>query len=150
MSFSKFQKEKCIKLIEKLISWPICAPFLDLETLKTDAPGYFDMISNPMALRVVLSNLKNMKYNDLKSFIKDVNLIWDNARKYNGEDSIYSQLAKESCLYFNRKMKTITSSPEEDWLMKVRKVATAFYSAISHPPQEVDPSRRIAEYAASV
>lgn len=143
MNLSKFQREKCLQLIDKLISWEICQPFRELiDPVRDGAPNYFEVIKEPMSLNEVKKRLMNSQYPDLKTFIHDVNLIWDNARKYNGDDTIFAMMAKEAQSYFNRKMNNFPSSVEEDWLMKVRKIANEFHEAITHPPHDIDPKKQ--------
>ena len=140
MSISKYQRDKLLHIIEKLISWDICAPFRELvDPIRDGATDYFDVIKEPMSLNEVKKKLVNNQYTDLKGITYDVNLIWNNARLYNHEDSIFALMAKEAQNYFNEKMKTFPSTPEEEWLRKIRRVANQFYEAITHPPPDIDP-----------
>ena len=140
MTLSKYQRDKLLHIIEKLISWDICAPFRELvDPIRDNAKDYLDIIKEPMSLNEVKKKLVNNKYTDLKSICYDVGLIWSNACLYNHEDSVLALMAKEAQCYFNAKMKNFPSTPEEEWLRKVKKVAIEFNNAITHPPPDIDP-----------
>ena len=142
MSLSKFQSDKCLKLVEELMTWKICAPFIEMVDPNRDgAPDYFDIVKSPMALREVKNRILSKKYKDVSEFKRDMDLIWENARKYNGEDHLYAQFAMEASLWFERKMKHFPETLEEQWLTKFRKVAKKFYDALMHPPAELIPER---------
>lgn len=138
MSLSKFQREKCLKMIDKLISWPICSPFIEMVDPERDgAPDYFEYIKEPMSLNEVKSKLINKKYRDMKEFTHDVRLIWQNARTYNGEDTLFTHMAMEASIWFDKKIDHFPNTLEEEWVDKVQKIAFAFYDALAHPPADL-------------
>ena len=54
--------------------------------------GLFDypqIIKTPMDLGTVKKNLKNNKYKYVEEAIQDIQLVWDNCKKYNAEGSVY-------------------------------------------------------------
>ncbi len=46
---------------------------------------YFDIISKPMDLSTIKKKLTHNVYANANSFVEDMNLIWNNCYKYNGE-----------------------------------------------------------------
>lgn len=139
MSLTKYQRDKLLHIIEKMILWDICEPFRELvDPIRDGAPDYSNIIKEPTSLYEVKKKLVNNQFADLKAVCYEVNLIWNNACKYNQEDSILGLMAKEAQTYFNEKMKKLPSTPEEEWLQKVKKIATEFYEAINHPPPDID------------
>lgn len=144
MSLSKFQLSKCNQIIDKLISWQICSPFVELVDPERDgAPDYLQIIEKPMALREVKNKLNNNEYTTLENFKEDVDLIWSNAKKYNGEDTLFTHMAMEAALWFNEKMKNFPSNQEEEWTRKIQKKAKKLLEVLQHPPTEIDPSGKL-------
>ncbi|KAF2204109.1 Bromodomain-containing protein [Delitschia confertaspora ATCC 74209] len=54
---------------------------------KTVMPEYHAAIKNPMAMDLLKRKLKRKKYNSVDHFMQDVELMFENAKKYNEEDS---------------------------------------------------------------
>ena len=67
---------------------------------KTVLPEYFNEIKQPMALDMIKKKLKRKKYTSLDQFMADVELMFENAKQYNEDESeIYQdavQLQKEA------------------------------------------------------
>ncbi|VBB33061.1 unnamed protein product, partial [Acanthocheilonema viteae] len=69
-------------------------PFLELPS-KSWYPDYFDEISEPMSLFMINKKLKRDEYRTLEELLKDIVLIFENAKTYNVEGSdIYEAAAK--------------------------------------------------------
>ena len=144
MGLTKYQQSKCLEIIEKLISWPICSPFIELVDPDRDgAPDYFDIIKQPMALNEVKKKLNGNDYATLKDWETDVNLIWENAKTYNGEETLFAHMAMEAKLWFEKKMKKFPSTPEEEWTRKIQKTVKKLLDVLSHPPPELDPNGKL-------
>ena len=143
MTLNDFQREWCLKIVEKLMSLDICKYFIEMvDPEKDQAPGYYDIITEPMALGEVKKRLETGEYQDLASFKREVNLIWQNAVEYNGADSFFADMAKEASLWFQRKMKCFPLSSTEEWLWKVQRTIRDFHETLLHPPAELDPGHK--------
>ncbi|VDO25165.1 unnamed protein product [Brugia timori] len=69
-------------------------PFLELPS-KSWYPDYFDEISDPMSLFMINKKLKRDEYHTLEELLKDIVLVFENAKTYNVEGSdIYEAAAK--------------------------------------------------------
>ncbi|MCP9263522.1 Polybromodomain protein [Dirofilaria immitis] len=69
-------------------------PFLELPS-KSWYPDYFDEISEPMSLFMINKKLKRDDYHTLEELLKDILLVFENAKTYNVEGSdIYEAAAK--------------------------------------------------------
>lgn len=144
MTLSKFQIEKCLELVRKLMSWPICAPFIDpVDPEKHNALNYYEVIKTPMTLREVENRLMTKRYKDVSEFRRDVNLIWDNAITYNGDANIFGHFAMEGRTWFNEKMSHFPATQEEEWMCKMQKVIRRFCSVITNPPKELIPEKTV-------
>ena len=85
---------------------------------KTVMPEYHSEIKNPMAMDILKRKLKRKKYNSVDHFMVDVELMFENAKQYNEEDSqIYKDavhLQKES----RKVAKTEKEKPDTDYVME--------------------------------
>ncbi|KAF1984162.1 hypothetical protein K402DRAFT_360022 [Aulographum hederae CBS 113979] len=85
---------------------------------KAVMPEYFAEIKNPMAMDLIKKKLKRKKYASVEQFMKDVELIFENAKNYNEDDSqIYKDavhLQKESRVLAELEMK----KPDTDYVME--------------------------------
>ncbi|QSZ31129.1 hypothetical protein DSL72_000692 [Monilinia vaccinii-corymbosi] len=61
------------------------APFL-VRVNKREAPDYYNVIKQPMDLGTMTKKLKSLVYKSKKEFVTDLDLIWENCLKYNGQD----------------------------------------------------------------
>lgn len=146
MTLSKFQQTKCLQIIDKLISWPICSPFVELVDPERDgAPDYLDVVKHPMALKKVQQRINNGEITTLEQFKDDVNLIWSNAKLYNGEDTLFTHMAMEASLWFNEKMKKFPTTQEEEWTRKLQRTTQKLLDVLCHPPAELDPNGSLTE-----
>lgn len=62
---------------------------------KAQLPDYYNEIKNPMAYDQLKRKVKRKKYKSLEDFMADVNLMFNNAKQYNTDDS---QIYKEAVL----------------------------------------------------
>lgn len=58
------------------------------------AAEYHAQVPTPMDLKTVKSKLQEAKYASLNEWVKDMNLIFDNAIKFNGADSVIGGVAR--------------------------------------------------------
>lgn len=138
---NRFKKTRCEEIINKLISFPICYPFLQLIDPERDgAPDYYQFVSKPMALVEVKRKLSEDKYKTVQEFKDDVELIWANARAYNGEGTLFTDMALEAKYWFDKKMKHFPDTLEQEWTEKVLSVSKRLFKLTAHPPPEVDPT----------
>jgi chromatin structure-remodeling complex subunit RSC1/2 len=62
---------------------------------KAELPDYFNEIKNPIALDGIKRKLKRKKYTSVDQFMRDVDLMFDNAKQYNTDESEIYQYAVE-------------------------------------------------------
>lgn len=145
MPLTKFEQAKCTSIIEKLKGWSICAPFIEpVDPERDGAPGYFDIVKNPMALNTVLLKLYSNSYNTIAEFRSDVDLIWSNAREYNGDETLITQMAEEAKIWFDKKMENFPKGPEQEWLAKLQRIVSKLKDVLNQPPSELNPRAKIA------
>jgi len=89
------QRDKCIEITRCLRQMPGAVIFNDpIDATKVDTKAYFKKIRNPQDLGTILSKLEASEYESITQWEHDVNTVWANAIIYNGEDSLFAQLAK--------------------------------------------------------
>lgn len=66
-----------------------------VDPVKFNIMDYFDIIARPMDLSTVRKKLSHNCYKSASEFVQDMNLIWDNCYRYNGEAHDISKCAKE-------------------------------------------------------
>ncbi|KAI0312749.1 histone acetyltransferase GCN5 [Amylostereum chailletii] len=77
-------------MLNSSAAWPFRIPVNKDEVL-----DYYDVIDEPMDLSTMQTKLENDKYPTLEAFKDDAQLIWDNCRYYNPEESIYCKQANK-------------------------------------------------------
>ncbi|CDO75344.1 hypothetical protein BN946_scf184966.g12 [Trametes cinnabarina] len=94
--------------MEKLLSdlqshsaaWPFQAPVDPQEVA-----DYYDVIAHPMDLSTMEHKLDTNQYPDVDAFLDDAQLIFDNCRTYNPEDTVYHKSATKLEKYMRERMK---------------------------------------------
>lgn len=79
-------REVISDLLSTLRKFQNISPFL-LPVNENDAPGYSEIIENPIDVSTIEKKLKHLEYESLDSFVVDVRRIWSNCKTYNDPDS---------------------------------------------------------------
>lgn len=106
------QLNKCFDIMKKLLESPCTGPFrrINEETI----PRYTELIKYPRDLVRIYKRLEHREYQTVKEWKKDVNLVWDNAVRFNGEND-YGKLAHYAKHFFNKLY--------HDKFMRIEKIA---------------------------
>lgn len=79
---------QCAKILTQLKKHPHAVPFLDpVDSKKTGASHYFDVIKDPMDFYTIQKNLKSGDYQTATQFHADISKIWYNSYAYNEKTS---------------------------------------------------------------
>ncbi|XP_060077506.1 protein polybromo-1-like isoform X10 [Ylistrum balloti] len=82
---------------------PLCEPFLKLPS-KRFYPDYYEEIKKPMSLSNVRKKLKYKQYRSLDKLTADINLVFENAKQYNADESkIYQDAVTLQQVMWDRK-----------------------------------------------
>lgn len=71
-------------------SWPFHKP-----VNKKNVKNYYEIITKPIDLETMLANVKEHRYHSRQLFMNDIQLMYDNCAKYNGEESPLTKKALE-------------------------------------------------------
>lgn len=133
-----FEKLKCIELTNKMHEMDLCFPFREEVDPKLDGcPDYFKVITKPSYLSLVLKKLHEGAYSSIADWKSDIDLIWENAIKYNGKDSELGIVAKEMKLWFSRKFAKLPKTKEEEWFLKLEKSSNELLELSKNPPPSI-------------
>lgn len=78
-------------------AWPFLQPVDD-----SYAPGYYDIICNPIDLSTIETKLNKGLYENIHQVDQDFNLMVDNCVLFNGEKSVYSTMAVSLRRHFRK------------------------------------------------
>jgi chromatin structure-remodeling complex subunit RSC1/2 len=85
---------------------------------KTAMPEYHAEIKSPMAMDILKRKLKRKKYNSVDHFMVDVELMFENAKQYNEEDSQIYQDAEHLQQEARTTAKAEKDKPDSDFVME--------------------------------
>ena len=83
-------------------AWPFLQP-----VNREEVPDYYEFIKEPMDLSTMEIKLENNRYEKMEDFVYDSRLVFDNCRKYNGENTSYFKYANRLEKFFNGKVKEV-------------------------------------------
>lgn len=66
-----------------------------VEPEKLGIPDYFKVITHPMDFSTIKNRLNSNKYEHPEQFLADLQLVFDNCLKFNGEDSNVGRMCKQ-------------------------------------------------------
>ncbi len=78
-----------------------------MDPVKFNIMDYFDIIEKPIDFGTIKKKLSHNVYRSLQHFVDDMNLVWGNCYKYNGEHHEISKTAKEIENFFNEEFKKV-------------------------------------------
>ena len=114
------QLNECIKITKFLINSPGCSIFkTPVDPIQDNLVDYFDKIKSPQDLGTILERLSNGNYNSINNWKNDINLVFDNARKYFGPHSFITVLSNSMENKFNKIYSKIFFTSSENWMNEI-------------------------------
>lgn len=93
-NFSTEQRIQCIKITETMYNSPSCFLFrVPVDPERDQVPNYFNVIKNPQDLGTILERLRQNGYASVNQWKHDMDLVWDNAKAFNGPYSLITSVA---------------------------------------------------------
>ena len=81
-------------------------------------PEYYQIIKDPIALDILKRKSKRKKYRSLDEFMKDIDLMFDNAMAFNEDDSDIFQDAKDLKEEAKKLLAAEKAKPDEEYMME--------------------------------
>uniref|UniRef100_A0A915NPB8 Uncharacterized protein n=2 Tax=Meloidogyne TaxID=189290 RepID=A0A915NPB8_9BILA len=135
--------EKLITCLDTLINYKdsrgreLSGPFIQLPS-RREYPDYYEQIEHPMDLNRIRRKINDDKYTLLEQMTSDVNLLCDNAQRFNIEGSDIHEDSKLLNIVWHRVVEAV--SLQEQQQQKQRQAATATNTIIPIKQQESQPS----------
>lgn len=116
MDINDAQRKWCIKVINHLFKWKLTVFFRrPIDPAKNEFPNYFQIIQKPMDLETVKKTLLDGNYPNIDSFTADLQLIFENAKKYHGQNTIMWFIAEEILQWIEKMKEKLNLSSDEIW-----------------------------------
>jgi hypothetical protein len=137
MSFTRVELEFCKDFTEKLIRHPLSCAFLHPVNPQVDGlADYHEKIERPMDLGTIKSNLENNQYTNSRQWGRDVQLVWENAKKFHPRKSLLYEIAERMSQKCLRVLKLIPKTEPELWALKLNKLNQRLRAFIRESPPE--------------
>ncbi|KIW89416.1 uncharacterized protein Z519_10270 [Cladophialophora bantiana CBS 173.52] len=85
---------------------------------KTEYPAYFVEIKDPIALDTIKKKAKRKKYQSLEQFMKDIDLLFNNAKQFNEDGSEIYQDAVDLHAEAQKLAEIEKAKPDDEYLME--------------------------------
>jgi hypothetical protein len=126
----------CVSITQRLQKHPASAIFRKLVD-PTSCPGYYDVVSDPIDLQTVESQLKNREYRSIRQWKSAIKQIWENALAFYGSHSSEAVLARHCDRLFEKDLGLLSTTTLTGWLGRVSELKVVFNDLTSHPPAEI-------------
>lgn len=129
----------CLQITEKLIKHPISSIFLrPVDPITDAAPDYLSKIRNPQDLGTIKRRLEEKTYYKyISDWQRDMNLIWKNCIRYNGENTYFFSVAREFKCLFEKLSRPITTKNYEEWILRVNELFERIDSLLQRSPPPI-------------
>lgn len=118
-----FQKNYCIKILDKIESHPISELFrAPSEPGDERYAGYLDIPKKPMDFSTIRKKLNGGEYKCIGECYSDIRLIYSNAMASYPESSGIYKMAADSSSWFEKKLSDYPRTWEEHWFQQIKKI----------------------------
>ena len=133
-----FDRQWCLKLLGDITKWPTTRPFhAPVNPTRDGAPTYYEIIEKPMDFTTIRKKINGGEYQTVDDYIDDMRLVCDNAKKFNGSDSIYGLICDDIIAKVQKEHSRKPASAEEEWFGQLQKSANKIMNHIRNAPPEV-------------
>jgi transcription initiation factor TFIID subunit 2 len=108
-----------------------------VDPVRDGCPTYRHVISRPMDLGTVRTNLKTGRYHTIDQWKSDMNLIWTNCIRFNGRQSIMALAALHLEFVFNQLTQTLTDDQSADWRLRFQSLSSHLTELVGAVPQSI-------------
>lgn len=83
-----------------------------VDVVQLNVPDYFKIIKYPMDLGTIDEKLSHYRYENVRDFISDVRLVFNNCYKFNGPEAMISMLCQNVESAFEKSLRQMPPSRE--------------------------------------
>ena len=123
----------CKDTLEKVMKSPISSPFIDPVE---GVPDYNKVISKVMCFSMIKENLESHQYSSVDQFLKDIKLIYDNCKKFNGEMVLLTFMAKDILMEVMEMYAEKIQSKNNDWYQHIGQLSIRIQKLMQTVPDQ--------------
>lgn len=123
-------RQECIKIVEEFAKNPLTYYFRQ----PVEDIAYRKIIQHPMDLTTIRQSLEKNEYPNHQAFIRDMNLIFDNAVEYNGKRSLVGGIAIYLKKHFYSKVKLFEFYNNRNYENELFRLSRQFQEILNNPP----------------
>lgn len=138
MPLSEAKKKQILQIIDNLLSYHSSVYFdHPIDPVIDQAPKYFEYIQKPMDLGTIRKKIERNEYDNVASFIADVELVWSNAIVFNTKNSYMYLLVRYLQAKFKEQAEFLSEDIRKDWINQMNDLKNKVNNIISNPPQVI-------------
>ncbi|KAK8884199.1 hypothetical protein M9Y10_043305 [Tritrichomonas musculus] len=104
--FTQTSIDHALQIMEKLAQLPCAKPFLlPVDPVRDQVPNYYHVVTRPIDISLINEKLLLIKYTFVHEWVRDMFLIRDNAKLFNGSNSFIYLLARRLIEHFEHELK---------------------------------------------
>jgi hypothetical protein len=135
------RRQACLKVVDALLTFKVSRCFtIATSTLVRELPGYAAVVAKPMTLLEIKNELINGTCSCFSDFKKSVELVWENARISNAENSLVRLSADFLSEEFQKLTRFMSDDEAGDWMARFKylvdyraAVLTGFSRSVPEP-----------------
>jgi hypothetical protein len=138
MPLSPAMRDTCLEIMDRLMKRPCARLFLEPVNPDRDgAPNYFTIVKHPVDLGTIRRRLAEDEYTSVAAWSRDMSLIWGNAEKFNGRDSILCSTAMQFRRTFEKEYRKLKTLSIQKWAQTVSELKDQLDDLFDSPPEPV-------------
>lgn len=123
---------------------PCATPFLDPVSTE-EAPDYHNVVKKPVDLGTIRKRLAENEYQSVAAWAREMSLIWANAEKFNGRDSVLHTVALQIKRAFDKEYRKVRILGMRSWVNTVSEMKDILDGLLDSPPDPVTRFATISE-----
>lgn len=135
MPLPERKNKQILDILDNILSYHTAA-FFDhpIDPVRDQLPTYFNIVKRPMDLGTIRNKIECNEYNDVASFIADVELVWANAILFNGRNSFMYSIVRYLQTKFKEQTEFLSNDIRKDWINQMNDLRNKVNNIISNPP----------------
>jgi hypothetical protein len=136
MQMSDRQLAECKRITNILFDSPGCALFRE-PVDPARVPEYYKVIKYPRDLGTIRTRLNQNQYATVSFWERDVELVWSNAERFNGANTLIGGLAKAMEAKYKKLKQNLKLTSPMDWIARISAVYDQLNQRLLSAPGEL-------------